>query len=203
MSESVDKSSESLGSTSSDLLERVRARDEDAWRRLVQLYGPLVLHWCRRFGLQEADRSDVFQDVFRAVARHVADFRRERPTDTFRGWLHKVAQSKLREHFRRHGCNPDAVGGSSVYQRLLAVPDTASGSDDQPLSNDDAVLLREVLRLLRSEFRDQTWQAFWRTTADGLPATVVAQELGMSPGAVRTAKSRVLRRLRQELRGDQ
>jgi len=203
MSESVGESSESLGSTSSDLLERVRVRDEQAWRRLVRLYGPLVLHWCRQFGLQEADRADVFQDVFRAVARHVAGFRRERPTDTFRGWLRTVTQSKVHEHFRRRGGNPEGVGGSSAYQRLLAVPDAASGSDDQPLSNDDAILLREVLRLLRGEFQDQTWQAFWRTAADGLPAAVVAQELGMSPGAVRTAKSRVLRRLREELRGEQ
>ena len=60
-------------------------------------------------------------------------------------------------------------------------------------------LLRRALELIRVEFEEPTWQAFWRTTADGLSAIDVAAELGLSPGAVRQAKYRVLRRLRQEL----
>jgi len=77
MPESFTTDYESLGSTSSSLLDRVKAHDSDAWRRLVRLYGRLVLHGCRTSGLQPADRADVFQEVFRSVAGHIDDFRRD------------------------------------------------------------------------------------------------------------------------------
>jgi RNA polymerase sigma-70 factor (ECF subfamily) len=54
--------------------------------------------------------------------------------------------------------------------------------------------------LIRSEFEERTWRAFWGVAVDDRPAAEVAAELGMSPGAVYIAKSRVLRRLREEFR---
>ena len=98
---STSASFESIGSTSSSLLERLKAHDQDAWQRLVRLYGRLVLYWCRKTNIPQADREDVFQEIFRSVARHVAEFRRDRPGDSFRGWLHSITQSKIADHFRR------------------------------------------------------------------------------------------------------
>ena len=69
MTDSIGTSCESIGSTSSSLLVRVKARDQEAWGRLVRLYGPLVAFWIRRAGLQDADARDVFQEVFAAVAK--------------------------------------------------------------------------------------------------------------------------------------
>jgi DNA-directed RNA polymerase specialized sigma24 family protein len=71
MANTVTTSYGSLGSTSSGLLQRVRENDQDGWRRLVRLYGQLVLYWCRRANVPRDDRADVFQEVFRAVARHI------------------------------------------------------------------------------------------------------------------------------------
>jgi RNA polymerase sigma-70 factor (ECF subfamily) len=102
----------SIGSTSSSLLQRVQGQDADAWRRLVRLYGPLIDYWVRRGGLQPADAEDVFQDVFRAVAAHIGTFTRDRATGSFRGWLRTITRSKLADHFRRRGQQPEAVGGS-------------------------------------------------------------------------------------------
>ena len=51
------------------------------------------------------------------------------------------------------------------------------------------------------EFAPSTWQAFQRLAVDGRPAAEVAAELGTTVNAVLLAKSRVLRRLRQEARG--
>jgi RNA polymerase sigma-70 factor (ECF subfamily) len=45
------------------------------------------------------------------------------------------------------------------------------------------------------------WQACWATTVEGRPADDVARELGLKVTSVWTAKSRVLRRLREELEG--
>lgn len=53
--------------------------------------------------------------------------------------------------------------------------------------------------MVRSEFEDRTWQAFWRVAVEGHATAEVAADLGITANAVRQAKSRVLRRLRQEL----
>ena len=200
MTESSGTGFESLGSTSSRLLHDVKAEDKEAWYRLVRLYGPLVLYWCRRAGLQEADRDDVFQDVFRAVASGVQGFRNDRPSDTFRGWLRTVTKSKLNEYYRRQTRKATAAGGSEAYQRILAInaglTDAESDVED---SAEFSVLVRQAMKLIRDEFEDRTWRAFLRTAVDGLPSDMVAKEIDMTPEGVRQAKCRVLRRIREEL----
>ena len=79
------------GSTAASLLEQARAHDPAAWRRLVALYGPLVYSWARRWGLPAEDAADVVQEVFRAVVAHLGQYRRDRPGDTFRGWLWTIS----------------------------------------------------------------------------------------------------------------
>lgn len=193
---------ESIGSTSSSLLERVRARDEQAWQRLVQLYAPLVLYWCRLAGLPREDRADVAQEVFRAVARHIGKFHRDCPGDSFRGWLHTVTRSKLADFAeRRHHC-PEAPGGSTAQAALLAIPDARSApSAEQSAIGERALMVHGALEVIQAEFEERTWRAFWRTAVDGLTSQAVADELGMTAVAVRMAKSRVLARLRAELEG--
>ena len=44
--------------TSRSLLDRVRVADEAAWDRLVTLYAPLVMHWCRLGSLDEQDADE-------------------------------------------------------------------------------------------------------------------------------------------------
>ena len=75
---------ESANSTSLGLLERVKARDQSAWNRMVSLYSPLLDYWLGKAALQAADAADyVRQEVFLAVARKIADFRRDRDGDSF------------------------------------------------------------------------------------------------------------------------
>jgi RNA polymerase sigma-70 factor (ECF subfamily) len=83
------------GSTSLSLLAGLRARDAEAWQRLVYLYGPLVERWCRRRGLQPRNCEDVVQQVFLTVAAKVSEFRREQKGDTFRGWLWTITRHKI------------------------------------------------------------------------------------------------------------
>src|SRR5262249_58062505 len=81
--------------TSLSLLARVRANEATAWQRLVDLYAPLVYHWCRRCGLSREDTADVFQEVFRSVAEHIASFRPEPVGGTFPGWVRTIARHKI------------------------------------------------------------------------------------------------------------
>jgi RNA polymerase sigma-70 factor (ECF subfamily) len=186
--------------TPRSLLERVRAAEPAAWERLVGLYAPLVFQWCRRWDLQEQDVADVMQEVFQAVAASVAGFRKERAGDTFRGWLRRITQNKVRDHYRRLGREPGGAGGTDAQWRLSQVP--FPGHAEESAGGDEAAerqLLARALDLIRPEFAERTWQAFWRTAIDDRSPKDVAADLGMSPGAVRVAKCRVLQRLREEL----
>jgi RNA polymerase sigma-70 factor, ECF subfamily len=190
---------EPLDATSSSLLERVQAQDSQAWQRLVDLYGPLVYHWCRRHRLQAEDMADVFQEVFRAVASHITAFRRDRCGDNFRGWLLTITRNKIHDHFRRQQRQVQATGGSAALQQLAQVPDPVEDQQEAADADQERDLLRRALHLLRDEFEDRTWQAFWRVTVEGQASADVAADLCLSLNAVYKAKSRVLQRFRQEL----
>jgi RNA polymerase sigma-70 factor (ECF subfamily) len=183
-------------STSLTLLERVRDRDEEAWRRLMGLYAPLVERWCGHCGVRGQDADDVCQEVFHAVAAGLDNFRRERQGDTFRGWLRVITRNKLIDHGRRRDRQPEAQGGTDAQRRLQQVAEPEL-PEDTP--DDLGGLYRRALELVRGEFEERTWQAFWRAAVEGQPPDLIAADLGVTPAAVRKAKSRVLLRLRQEV----
>ncbi|QEL18573.1 RNA polymerase sigma factor [Limnoglobus roseus] len=185
------------GDTSMTLLVRLRRDDQAAWARLVYLYGPLVRYWAARRGVTGADADDVTQDVFRAVAGGLAGFRRDRPGDSFRGWLHGVTRNVLLRHATAAGRRPQAVGGSEAFLELHAVAETPA--EDAGTTTEVDALYRRGLELVRGEFEPRTWRAFWEYVVDGRTPADVAADLGVSAATVRQAKSRVLRRLREEL----
>jgi RNA polymerase sigma-70 factor (ECF subfamily) len=189
-----------VDSTSSGLIDGAKRQDPLAWHRLVQLYGSLVYSWCRKFGVSQTDAADVFQEVFRSVHTHIADFRRDEPGHAFRGWLWTITRNKIRDHFRRVAGHPHAAGGTDAMLQLLNFAEESSsmlGEDSRSQQQSSTFLVG--MEMVQAEFEDRTWQAFWRTTVDGVPTSVVAAELEMSINAVRLAKSRVLRRLREQL----
>ena len=193
---------ESPSGTSRSLLLRVQGNEPGGWDQLVTLYGPLVVHWCRCRRLQEEDIADVFQEVFQAVLKNISGFRKERTSDTFRGWLRTVTHNKVHDHFRKAGREPQAAGGTEAQVQFsqLPAPDPVDEEEESAAeAKAEHALYGRALDLIRSEFKESTWKAFWRTAVDGQSAKDVADELSMSPGAVRVARSRVLHRLREEL----
>ncbi len=186
-------------STSLTLLDRLRANEPDAWQSMVHLYTPLVYHWCARGGLRGDDVEDVSQEVFRVASTSMANFRREKEDDTFRGWLRGITRNIIREHYRRRSRQPQAAGGTDAFQKLHEVADTAAAVlDDTDAPAEMNGLHRRALDLVRKEFEERTWRAFWETAIEGRSPVDVAAEQGVSPAAIRMAKSRVLRRLKEE-----
>jgi RNA polymerase sigma-70 factor (ECF subfamily) len=178
------------------LLERIRANDQDAWRRLLDLYQPLVGFWCTQGGLSAEDLADVTQEVFAAAARGLPGFRRDRPGDTFRGWLRGITRNQILQLHRRNQGKPRAEGGSDAFTHLEQIPDPVP--PDQAESEEISNLYRRALEHVRKEFDERQWQAFWLTVVEGrLPASLTA-ELGMTAVNIRQVKSRILRRVKRE-----
>ena len=197
-----DRAPLTYGSTSRSMLTGAQRDEPAAWTRLFVLYAPLVTAWCRRWGVAPQDVTDVVQDVFAAVAKSVARFRKEQPQDSFRAWLATITRNKVRDYFRGRGAEPSAAGGTEAWQRISQVCDPLDDDSVCDSAGEDAVfrdLLRRALESIRGEFHERTWQAFWRTVVEGQSAAEAGAELAMQPGAVRVAKSRVLWRLRKEL----
>ncbi len=186
-------------STSSSLVCQVRASSPEAWTRLARLYAPLVYGWCKQARLQNADIADVVQNVFVAVHKGITGFRRDPAAGTFRGWLWTITRNEIRVHFRRHHSQPQATGGTDAWQAIEQLPHILA-ADSAPIDADAELhFIHRALGIIQPEFASSTWQAFWRTTVDGQSAPDVANELNLSPGAVRQAKYRVLVRLREFL----
>jgi RNA polymerase sigma-70 factor (ECF subfamily) len=183
--------------TPPSLLERARRKDEGAWCRLVALYRPLVLYWCGRAGLSPSDAEDVAQEVLASVAGSLGSFHSDRPGSTFRGWLRVITRNAILAHARRNA-GPRAEGGEAAWERLQGVADPLAAADGDEAAEIDR-LYRGAVGQVRGEFEERTWQAFWRTAIEGRSPASLVEELGMSVPAIRQARSRVLRRLKQEM----
>ena len=185
--------------TSLTLLQRLLDNEPEAWRIMVQLYTPLLCHWCTRGGVRGADAEDVVQEVFGAAASGLPKFRREREGDSFRAWLRGITRNMLMVHFRRASRQPQASGDSAVFSQLAAVADPAATdfAEEDPPSELEA-LRRRALELVRGQVEERTWRAFWLTAIEGHAPAEVAASLGVSATAVRMAKSRVLHRLKEQ-----
>ena len=185
--------------TSVTLLQRLLDNEPEAWRTMVQLYTPLLYHWCAGGGVRGADAEDVVQEVFRVVASRLKDFRREREGDSFRAWLRGITRNMLLVHFRRASRQPQASGGTGVFSQLAGVADPAATAppEEDPPSELEA-LRRRALDLVRGQVAERTWRAFWLTAIESHAPAEVAASLGVTPTAVRMAKSRVLHRLKEQ-----
>src|SRR5215471_15094875 len=143
--------------TSLTLLQRLRDNQPEAWRTMVQLYTPLIAHWCGRGGVRGADAEDVVQEVFRAAATSLDKFRREREGDSFRAWLRGITRNMIHLHFRRTHRQPHAVGGPDTLVRL---PEAAEGTTPAPDEEDPPseleALRQRALELVRDQVEERT-----------------------------------------------
>jgi len=187
-------------STSVSLLEKIKQRDQEAWERWVHIYSPLIYYWCRREArLQPADAAEVFQEVCCAVAGNISAFQK---TGSFRGWLRTITRNAIRDHFRRKATEPDAFGGSDALQHFQTLHDPESEAEQREAAlTEETIVVRRALDVIRGDFHDHTWKAFWRTCVDGVPTSEVAEELSMTESAIRQGCYRVRRKLREELDG--
>lgn len=184
--------------TSATLLQRVRQRENSAWERLVDVSGPLINPWCVRCGLSPDDANDVKQEVFISISKNIKGFRRERSSDTFRGWLRAITRNHIRAYYRKIAGQPKAVGGSEANERIQDLPDDVLDEMDFESGEDARSIYYRMLELVQHEFEKRTWDAFFGTAVQERQASEAAAELGMSVGAVRQARYKVLRRLREE-----
>ena len=180
--------------TRPSLLLRIRdPEDADSWNRFVDVYRPLILRYARKRGLQDADAADVAQDVLAQVSRAIRAFEYRPEVGRFRDWLGTVVRHRVHRFLRREANQPRGAEGNWLDD----LPATQQDSDWSVAFN--AHVLNEALDRARPHFEASTWDAFRLAWLEQQPAATAAEKLGIPVAGVYLAKSRVLKRLREEV----
>jgi RNA polymerase sigma-70 factor, ECF subfamily len=165
---------------------------QSPWARFVDLYTPLLLLWARRLGLQQHDSADLVQEVFAILVVKLPTYRRY-PGHSFRSWLRTILLNRWRNKVRAAHPVPTVSDQNALDN--LADPRPADDLEEREYRSQ---LTHRALHLIQTDFHESTWKAFWQFVVCDRPADEVAAELGITVNAVYLARSRVLRRLRQE-----
>ncbi len=186
-------------STSTTLLNSIKQGNETGWLEFCSLYGPLVYSWARRAGLQNADAADVAQEVFLSVKSGIEAYRRDRPGDKLRAWLWTITRNCVRKYCNSQQSAGQATGGTDAQLFMESLTDILDSEEMPDEQATNTRLAKRALEMIRVEFNERTWQAFWRMCVAGHSAAEIGKDLDLSQAAVRQAKYRVLHRLREVL----
>lgn len=184
--------------TNETLIARVKDLSDGAsWAEFVGIYQPVVFRMARRRGMQEADALDVIQQVFVSVAKSIDDWSPIASGPPFRAWLATIARNAITNALGRRPQDL-AVGGSSVFQQLQALPN-AEATRSELLRETQLQIVLWAAEQIRHEFSDEVWASFQLTAIEGQSVTEVARSLNRSPGAIYVARYRMIARLKEKV----
>jgi len=173
--------------------------DPDCWEAFVARYGPKIFGWCRQRGLQEADAQDVTQEVLTKLLQKLRTFAYDPRKGSFRGWLKTVTHHAWSDYLESQQRDAAAGEDNAIRERL----DSLEAREDL-LTNlaetFDLEVLAEAQARVQLQVSPRDWKIFEALAMDGQPGPVVAKELGMNVSAVLMAKSRVQKKLREQIR---
>ena len=199
--ETPSQSSLPDGSTDSGLIKGVSDQRESAWSSFVEVYSGLIYVWCRKLDLQPSDALDVSQLVFQSVHRAIDQYSATSNRGSFRAWLFTITKNHTLNYLTRTLKGPNARGGSSIQVQLLNKPDSISEeSISSSKISSEVEGIASILERVESEYEPNTWKCFWLMAMEQHSAAEVAELLDMRPAAVRQAKYRITKRLKQELK---
>jgi RNA polymerase sigma-70 factor, ECF subfamily len=188
-----------MSPTSLSLLDRLRTAGADSpeWRRLQDIYLPLIRFWLGRVPGVRDEADDLAQEVLAIVARELPSFERRRD-GSFRAWLRQISLNRIRAFQKRRRKQPLTAGCEEGEDLLTQLADANSDLARQWDLEHDKHVFHKLLTLVQPHFEPTTWEAFRRFGLGDQSAALVAAELGLSTTAVVQAKYRILKKLREE-----
>jgi RNA polymerase sigma-70 factor (ECF subfamily) len=177
--------------TQPSLLSRVRdPSDQQAWAHFEAKYRELILRYCRRRGLQQADAEDVRQMTMMRLVRTLPQFMYDPERGRFRDYLYRVVKSAMNDVRSR----PKSALTAVVPDDLEAL--RAPQAPDDGLWEQEWVdhHYRMAMAAVRASFEPTSVAVFERLLA-GDTVEAVSQQFAMTPAAVHKVKQRVRDRL--------
>lgn len=182
--------------THTTLLARVATgADPAAWREFAERYGPLIRSFAARRGVQPSDCDDVVQDTLLALTRSMPTFQYDPARGKFRSYLKTIVIHAI---FRR---NHQKNAGAALEDIERAASTAAQDDGVEALWDDEwrQYHLQRAMKQIDVEFNTADRAAFKAYAIDGRDARETADSLGLSVDQVYHAKSRILKRLGQQI----
>lgn len=183
------------------LLQRLSRQPSEAdWRRLLDIYSPIIERWLAGFGISHTDIDDVSQEVLKTLLKEIERFDHNGHTGAFRRWLRVTIVHRLKGFWRDRRSKAQLPTADS--ERVLTLMEDPASDPNLIWDREhDRHVASKLLEMVQTQFTNTTWQAFYKQVLEGEKASRVAEQLGISVNAAIIAKSRVLRALRQEAQG--
>jgi len=167
----------------SELVQRCRAGNTDAWNELVERFSRYVYAVCTRgFRLNEEDAEDVFQEVFTRVFTHLDTLRNDA---ALRPWIAQLTRRLCLDTIQK--------GGREQPTAEPLAEDLASDLDEI----DEAFTVREAMTTLSDACQDILDRFFARDQS----YRTISDELDIPSGTIASRIARCLSKLRVELEG--
>ena len=182
--------------TSLTLLEALRQtpNNASAWEKFVWRYRPMILVWCREWGLQGADAEDVAQDVLARLTEKLAQFQYD-PSRCFRAWLKTVTQHAWSDMIAQR-----LRGSDSRMIRRLESLEAQADLKRRFEETFDIELMDKAITQVQSRVTAPTWEAFRLTAMEGLSGAEASTRLSVSVASIFVSKHRVQKLLKEEVR---
>jgi RNA polymerase sigma factor (sigma-70 family) len=175
------------GGSDGQLLECfVTAREEEAFGALLQRYGPMVLHVCRRVLPERHDAEDAFQATFLLLLKKASTIRKR---ESVASWLHGTAY-RLAVHLRRQSTRRKVREQKSGR----SAPPTREPGYEAAWRELQGVLDEELARL-PDRYRAPLLLCYFQ----GKTQEEAARQLGWPLGTVRSRVARARDALRERL----
>ena len=186
-------------STRMSLIARLAAvpGDPGVWADFVATYGPTVVHWCHRHGLQDCDAHDVAQNVLVRFWRRAENFRYD-PARRLRAYLRQMVVSAVSDWSDARCADRLGTGDAAVQALLSNIP----ARDDlarQIEETFDTELLDLAMSRVQARVRPRTWKAFQMLALERCSGHEVATRLGMDVNNAYRAKSQVQQLIRETI----
>jgi len=152
--------------STSDLVARVIARDEEAFVVLIERWRPQVFRWAAALSLDEDEAEDITQEVFVRVHQKLSTYS---GTGSFEGWLYRITRRSLLRVRRI----------SSRRARLAPSHTTTSIYVTDPGARVDRQRAVELIRSVAEQLPLRQREVFVLCDLDGRTSTEVAAILGI------------------------
>lgn len=184
-------------STHLTFLLRLRDRsDRLTWQEFHDRYGQLLYRYARARGASDADAEDVVQEVEMYLFKALSNFEYDARKGRFRAYLRAAVVHALGRRANKQAAAPTVLDPHNF--------DYVAGHQD---ASQDARWEREwqlhrlrwAMQTIANEFEAPTLKAFELHVLAGRSVDDTATELGLSKASVYQARSRILRRLKEQL----
>jgi len=186
-----------MDATHLTLLQRLNSGDEKTWKDFYVIYKPLLFKWLRFYTPTQSDAEDLSQEIMLFVSQHIHEFEHNHRVGAFRKWLRACTANIARNYLRRNqrGEKAEWLKLSMIIEELEQPSARVSLAFERDCRE---ALMVYVLKNMESNLEAKTLELFRLHALEGLSVSEVAKRCNVSQASVYTAKSRVMRRLREE-----